>query len=97
MKKYDYDKLIANFGNMTDFTVRIEYADILNQLDALEKMLYGRRITESTYFSFCEPLLDAQRFIEGYLARCEIFRKGFTMDASGRIEFIRHGKDILSR
>lgn len=74
LKKYDFDALREKFAEMKIREVMQEYVMILNELSFLEE-----HIDEPVFSAYAEPLLEAELFLSGYLARMVCDANGFAV------------------
>lgn len=89
---YDVENLRNRFQTMSDRSIRIEYAKILNHI---EKTKYSC-MPEDKRMRVLESLYDAAAYLEGYLARNVLYNSGFYERLDGQLCLDnKHGIDIL--
>ena len=89
---YDVERLRNKFQTMSERSIRIEYAKILNRI---EKIKYVS-MPEDKRMGELESLCDASMLLEGYLARNVLYNSGFYERLDGQLCLDnKHGIDIL--
>ena len=69
--KYDFEKLRERFIDMSETDIMREYVGVLAELDYIEEHL-----EESDYYVYSEPLIEAENYLSGYLARMVCYERG---------------------
>lgn len=68
---YDFKALQERFTDMSDLDIMREYASVLTELEYIEEHL-----DFEAYGVYSEPLLEAERYLSGYLARKSCYEAG---------------------
>lgn len=69
--KYDFENLRERFTDMTEEDIMREYVGVLAEIDYIEEHL-----DESDYNVYSEPLIEAELYLSGYLARMVCYERG---------------------
>ena len=69
--KYDFENLRERFTDMTEEDIMREYVGVLAEIDYIEEHL-----DESDYMVYSEPLIEAETYLSGYLARMVCYERG---------------------
>ena len=68
---YDFENLRERFTDMTEEDIMREYVGVLAEIDYIEEHL-----DESDYMVYSEPLIEAETYLSGYLARMVCYERG---------------------
>ena len=70
--KYDFEALKnKRFPNMSDLEIMEEYTKVLREQERLACVMEDRE-----FLNFSEPLINAELYLAGYLARLVCFEHG---------------------
>lgn len=82
---YNFEKLRTLFPNMTLYEIQKEYANIHNRLQTIKELSESKRISESDYFYYIEPLSEAQMFLSEYLTIVYLEEQNFVITNKNRL------------
>lgn len=69
--KYDFENLRERFTDMTDVDIMREYVGVIAELDYI-----AEHMSVDDYLEYSEPLIDAEYYLSGYLARMVCYERG---------------------